>query len=85
MRNLVSDAKHAYESNEVIIGNVPREIDALQALRPRAAAERLNEEMSTSSPPSEEQRRAGTKNELWTVYELARERYTKYHARQWNR
>ena len=37
--NLVSEARQAYESNKVIIGNLLREIDALQALRPRAAAE----------------------------------------------
>ena len=49
--NLVSEARQADQSNKVIIGNMTREIDALQALRPRTAAERLNEEMSTSSPP----------------------------------
>ena len=32
--NLVSQARQAYESNEVIIGNVQRELDALHALRP---------------------------------------------------
>ena len=41
--NLVSDARQAYESNKVIIGKMLREI--------RVAAERLYEEMSSSSPP----------------------------------
>ena len=68
--NLVSEARQAYESNKVIIGSNLREIDALQALRPRAAAERLNEErLLHLRQSSEEQRRAGTNNELWTVYE----------------
>ena len=49
--NLVSDAKQVYGSNKVTIGNMLREIDALEALGPRAAAERLNEEMSSSTPP----------------------------------
>ena len=50
-----------------------REIDALQALRPRAAAGRLNEGMSTSSPPIVRRAKKGRykKSELWTVYELA--------------
>ena len=47
----VSEAREAYESNKVTIGNMLRDIDAVLSLRPRAAAERLNEEISTSSPP----------------------------------
>ena len=51
--NLVSEARQAYESNEVIIGNVQRELDALHALRPP-----VDEDMTEEAPSSPAARKA---------------------------
>ena len=62
-----SKAWQAYESAKAIVENIQRELGTFRALR----------------QPSEKRRREGTKNELWTVREVATacpERFSKYRA-----
>ena len=53
--SIVSEAKEACNSGKMVLGKI-REINAL---RPRAAAESMNEEMSSSSPPATKKAKNG--------------------------